>query len=227
MCFPVLCKFWWLYVAIDGNRLQDSLCHSQICCTQNPWLCSSPLLTWTSAVDTHTVESQSQLGLWVLMHKSLFDPSKCLWQLWSLILNVISPLLPSYWIFSTFGHGLSRNIQDWFPLIFTGFISLQSKRLSRVYVVTNKYIHIYCLYLYTSNIVKYIYIYIIYIYIYIYLYLYSLYSALSWRSRWMLMNVIYKIQVYYFICMWLYEYIFTVHLLSSHGEWKLCCECNL
>ena len=35
-----------------------------------------------------------------LWHKVLFEPSKCLWQIWDLILNVISPLLPSCWSFS-------------------------------------------------------------------------------------------------------------------------------
>ena len=32
--------------------------------------------------------------------KVLFQPSKCLWQVWGLILNAISPLLPSFWGFS-------------------------------------------------------------------------------------------------------------------------------
>ena len=32
--------------------------------------------------------------------KVLFEPSRHLWQLWGLILNVILPLLPSYWGFS-------------------------------------------------------------------------------------------------------------------------------
>ena len=41
-------------------------------------------------------------------HKVLFEPSKHLWQLWSLILNVILPLLPSYWgFFFACGHGVS------------------------------------------------------------------------------------------------------------------------
>ena len=41
-------------------------------------------------------------------HKVLFEPSKHLWQLWSLILNVILPLLPSYWGFSfALGHRVS------------------------------------------------------------------------------------------------------------------------
>ena len=34
------------------------------------------------------------------VHKALFEPSKCLWQVWGLILNVISPLLLSCWGFS-------------------------------------------------------------------------------------------------------------------------------
>ena len=33
---PVLCKFWWLYGGVNGNLLQESLCHTQICCTQRP-----------------------------------------------------------------------------------------------------------------------------------------------------------------------------------------------
>ena len=38
-------------------------------------------------------------------HKVLFEPSKCLWWVWGLILNAISPLLPSYWGFSfALGH---------------------------------------------------------------------------------------------------------------------------
>ena len=30
----------------------------------------------------------------------LCEPSECLWQVWGLILNAISPLLPSFWGFS-------------------------------------------------------------------------------------------------------------------------------
>ena len=39
---------------------------------------------------------------------------------------------PNYWSFS-FKSVLSRNIQDWSPLEWTGWISLQSKGLSRVF----------------------------------------------------------------------------------------------
>ena len=41
-------------------------------------------------------------------HTVLFEPSECLWQVWSLILNTISPLLPSCGSFSfVLGHRVS------------------------------------------------------------------------------------------------------------------------
>ena len=43
---------------------------------------------------------------------------------------------PKYWSFS-FSISPSTNIQDWFPLGWTGWISLQSKGLSRVWDVIN------------------------------------------------------------------------------------------
>ena len=49
---PVLCKFWQLYGGVNGNLLQDSLCHTQVYCTQSPCSCGSPLLTRTSTGDT-------------------------------------------------------------------------------------------------------------------------------------------------------------------------------
>ena len=33
---PVLCNFWWLYGGVNGNLLQEGLCHTQVCCTQSP-----------------------------------------------------------------------------------------------------------------------------------------------------------------------------------------------
>ena len=36
VCFPVLCKFWWLYGGIIGDLLQEGLCHTQVCCSQSP-----------------------------------------------------------------------------------------------------------------------------------------------------------------------------------------------
>ena len=41
-------------------------------------------------------------------HEVSFEPSECLWRVWDLILNAISPLLPSCWGFSlALGCGVS------------------------------------------------------------------------------------------------------------------------
>ena len=40
---PVLCKFWGLYVGVNGDLLQESLCHIQVCYTQSPCPCGRPL----------------------------------------------------------------------------------------------------------------------------------------------------------------------------------------
>ena len=66
--FPVLCKFWQLCGGINGDILQEGLCHTQVCCTQSPWPCSSLLLTHTSIEHAQTVLSQSLQGPWVLVH---------------------------------------------------------------------------------------------------------------------------------------------------------------
>ena len=47
---PVLCKFWWHYGGVNGNLLQERLCHTQVCCTHRP--CSRPLLTHISTGDS-------------------------------------------------------------------------------------------------------------------------------------------------------------------------------
>ena len=95
---PVLCKFWWLNGGANGDLLQEGLCHNQVYCTQSPCPCNSPLLTCTSAGDTQT-------QFWLILcgvsrswcAQGLSEPSKCLWWVWALTLNVISPLLPSCW----------------------------------------------------------------------------------------------------------------------------------
>ena len=50
----VLCKFWQIYGGVNGDLLQEGLCHTQDCCTQNSCPCGSPLLTNTSSGDTQT-----------------------------------------------------------------------------------------------------------------------------------------------------------------------------
>ena len=52
--FPVLCKFWQLYGGVNGDLLQEGLCHTQVCFTQSPCTCGRPLLTCTSTGDAHT-----------------------------------------------------------------------------------------------------------------------------------------------------------------------------
>ena len=56
---PILCKFWQLYGGINGDLLQEGLCHTQGCCPQSPCPCGSPLLTHASAGDTQTLKGRS------------------------------------------------------------------------------------------------------------------------------------------------------------------------
>ena len=44
VCFPVLCRFWWLYGGVNGDLLQEGLCHTH---TQGPCPYGNPLLTCT------------------------------------------------------------------------------------------------------------------------------------------------------------------------------------
>ena len=76
-----------------------------------PLPCSRPLLTRASAGDIHTLKGRSgSISVGPLgpgAHKALFEPSEHLWCIWGLILNVISPLLPSCWGFLfAFGYGV-------------------------------------------------------------------------------------------------------------------------
>ena len=113
VCFPVLCKFWRLYGGVNGDFLQQGLCHTQVCCTQSPHPCGSPLMTHTSTGNTQTQFYLSLCGVsgsWCI--QALFKPSDYLWQVWVLILNIISPLLPSFWGFSALGHGVSPHMNS-------------------------------------------------------------------------------------------------------------------
>ena len=97
----VLCKFWRLYGGVNGDLLQESLCHTQVCCTQSPCPCGRPLLTCTSAEDTQAQFWLSLCGVsgsWCI--QVLFEPSERVWWVWDLILNVILLILLSFWGFS-------------------------------------------------------------------------------------------------------------------------------
>ena len=78
--YPVLCNFWQLYGGVNGDLLQEGLCHTQVYCTQMPCPCSSPLLTRTSAGDTQTQFCLSLCGCsgsWCT--QGLFEPSTIPW----------------------------------------------------------------------------------------------------------------------------------------------------
>ena len=101
---------------VNGNLLQEGLCHTQDCYTQSP--CGSPLLTCTSTGDTQTLKGRSgsvSVGsLGPGMYKVLFEPSEHLWRIWGLILTAVLPLLLPCWGLSfALGHGVSfyRGIQ--------------------------------------------------------------------------------------------------------------------
>ena len=77
---PVVCKFWRLYSGVNGDLLQEGLCHTQICCTQSSCLCGRPLLTCTSTGDAQTLFWLNLYGVsgsWCT--QGMFEPSKCLW----------------------------------------------------------------------------------------------------------------------------------------------------
>ena len=62
--FPILCKFWQLYGGVNGDLLQEDLCHTH---TQSPCPCGRPLPTHTSTGDTQTQFCLSLWSLWVLV----------------------------------------------------------------------------------------------------------------------------------------------------------------
>ena len=91
--FPVLCKFWQLYGGVNGDLLQEDLCHTH---TQSPCPCGRPLPTQTATEGTQTQFCFSLWGPCILVH-TRFEPSEHLCWEWGLILNVNLPLLPSCW----------------------------------------------------------------------------------------------------------------------------------
>ena len=54
VCLPVLCKFWQLCRRVNDDLPKEGLCHTQVCCTQSPCPCGSPLLTRISTGDAQT-----------------------------------------------------------------------------------------------------------------------------------------------------------------------------
>ena len=97
---PVLCKFWWLYGGVNGDLLQEGLCHTQVCCTQSP----VPVADHHQTIPPQEMLKHSSVlisvgSLGPGVH-SLFEPFENLWWEWGLIINMNSPLPPSTWGFS-------------------------------------------------------------------------------------------------------------------------------
>ena len=63
VCFLVLFKFWHLCGGVNGDLLQDGLCHTQVYCTQSPFPQGSPLPPRISTGDTHTQFRLSLCGV--------------------------------------------------------------------------------------------------------------------------------------------------------------------
>ena len=72
--FPRLCKFWWLYGGVNGDLLQEGLCHTQVCCIWSPCPWGRPLLTQTSTGDAHSSVSVSVGSLGPHVHKVCLSP---------------------------------------------------------------------------------------------------------------------------------------------------------
>ena len=78
--FPVLCKSWQLCGGVNGDLLQECLCHTQVCYTQSPCPCGSPQIDsrdYLHKRDSNTVLSQSLWSPWV------FVRTWFVWALWA------------------------------------------------------------------------------------------------------------------------------------------------
>ena len=85
----------------SSKRAHATRCVSQVCCSQRPCPRSRPSRP-LSPQETlrHFIGSSGSVSVVPLgpgMQKLLFEPSKHLWRVWGLILNVILPLPLSCW----------------------------------------------------------------------------------------------------------------------------------
>ena len=69
---PVLGKFWQLYGGVNGDLLQEGLCHTQVCGPQSPCPCGRPLLTCTSSETLKHSTAGLVQSLWGLLVRTRF-----------------------------------------------------------------------------------------------------------------------------------------------------------
>ena len=62
-CLSILYKFWQLFGGVNGDYLQEGLCHNQVCYTQSTCPCGRTLLTCTSTGDAQTQFCVSLCGV--------------------------------------------------------------------------------------------------------------------------------------------------------------------
>ena len=151
--FPLLnaaCSILWL-LGYSPPSLNAPLPYSQsvqsLSCV---WLFVTP---WTAAHQASLSCTKSQSLLKLMSIESEMPSNHLILCRPLLLLPLIFPSIwvssnksalrirwPKYWSFS-FSTALPMNIQDWFPLGWTGWISLQSKGLSRVFSNTTAQKH--------------------------------------------------------------------------------------
>ena len=133
---------WTRWVQINGLKIifcpsvQFSSVHSVVSDFVIPWtaacqaslsITSSPSLLKLMSIESVMPSNHLILCCPLLFLTSIFPSIR--------VFSNKSVLLirwPNYWSFTS-ASVLPMNIQDWFPLGWTGWISLQSKRLSRVF----------------------------------------------------------------------------------------------
>ena len=131
----IILLYTWKWHNI-ANQLFSSvqwLSHVQLFAT--PWtaVCQASLSISNSQslLKLMSIESVMPSNHLILCHPLLFPPSICPSIRVFSKGSVLHIMWSKYWI-SASASVLSMNIQDWFPLGWTGWISLQSKELSRV-----------------------------------------------------------------------------------------------
>ena len=107
--FPILCSSGYSMVELTVTSSKRAYAVPKSATPRAPAPRNRPLLTRTSSGDTQIQFWLSLCGVsgsWST--QGLFEPSKHLWWVWGLILNVISLLLPFCWGFSfALGYGVS------------------------------------------------------------------------------------------------------------------------
>ena len=83
--FPVLCKFWQLYGGLMATSSKKAYAIPGSAASRAPAPAAGHCWPYFVRRHSNMVLAQSLWGLWVLVYIGLLEPSKCLWQEWSLI----------------------------------------------------------------------------------------------------------------------------------------------